>query len=141
MRPNLANHSNGFDMSEVNRSKVALLPGDIIEKYKEAISHYAKVGFLFLIFFFATITDRTPCTSGNFVFDFLGDICLEFSWIFGHLCIFTFRLLPLHVQLTVCNVPCSHHWCYSHLSQSARYVLPSINPPIYFSSVLISCLH
>ena len=48
MRPNLANHSNGFDMSEVNRSKVALLPDDIIEKYKEAISHYAKVGFLFL---------------------------------------------------------------------------------------------
>ena len=57
MRPNLANHSNGFDMSEVNRSKVALLPDDIIEKYKEAISHYAKVSRLFFVSITAAITD------------------------------------------------------------------------------------
>ena len=69
MRPN---HSNGFDMSEVNRSKVALLPDDIIEKYKEAISHYAKVGFLFLVLIFATITDQTSCSSVN---------CFQFFWV------------------------------------------------------------
>ena len=49
MRPNM-NHSNGFDMSEANRNKVALLPDDIIEKYKEAISHYAKVSYFPLAF-------------------------------------------------------------------------------------------
>ena len=42
-RPNFANHANGLVMSDTTRSKVGLLPDDIIEKYKEAISHYAKV--------------------------------------------------------------------------------------------------
>ena len=107
MRPNLANHSNGFDMSEVNRSKVALLPDDIIEKYKEAISHYAKVGFLFLVLIFATITDQTSCSSVNFVFNFFGrHLPLFLCGIFGHLCIFAFKRFYhlYHLHMRVGNV-------------------------------------
>ena len=37
-----SNFPNGLDVSE-SKSRGGLLPDDIIEKYKEAITHYAKV--------------------------------------------------------------------------------------------------